>query len=55
MYMVRSGKTAMGGFRPRERTRGGAEEVLTKLNFDSQGAVSEALVRVYLGNHKAGV
>lgn len=55
LYMVRSGKTAMGGFCPRGRTRGGAEEVLTKLTFDSRGAVSEALLRVYLGNHKAGI
>lgn len=53
--MVRGGKTAVGGFRPRRRMRGCAEKVLTKLTFDSRGAVSEALVRVYVGNHKAGV
>lgn len=53
--MVRGGKTAVGGFCPRRRMRGRAEKVLTKLTFDSRGAVSEALVRVYLGNHKAGV
>ena len=39
----------MGGFCPRGRMRGGAEKVLTMLTFDSRGAVSEALIRVYLG------
>ena len=53
--MVRGGNAAMGGFCPRGRMRGGAEKILTKLTFDSRGAVSEALIRVYLGNHKAGV
>lgn len=53
--MVRGRNTAMGGFCPRGRMRGGAEKVLTKLTFDSRGAVSEALIRVYLGNHKSGV